>query len=597
MLLFLLVSIAPLSIVSMFSTRSAEELITNVVANQLENVARDKVALLQRWLSERKADLQVIAGSSILKSMDPSQMGHYLRLVGINYQVYEGFVVATGEGLPVFDSSGKQPSCAQEEWFRQAAAGKLYLSHISLESKGKGSVFHISAPITGEDGKVKGVVCATVGTGAILSEVLEVSLGKTGESYIVDKEGTFLAHKEPGRILSESIAQSEGFKNIFAPGKRKRIYTDYRGIEVLGTSQSVPDTDWFLVVEQDRDEAFESVDRLKRYVYAVIAFAICGVVFFAWLLTFYIVVPIKRLGRAARALGKGEFEGALTRTERTDEIGALYSAFCDMANRLQARHESLQERVVSTEAELKESDERLKKTEEAAARSERLAALGRLASGVTHEIRTPLTSLKLFLQSVQGEIKIPPEYEEDFQLAMKQIKRIEATINRFLDFAKPRKPVFATVDVAHLIDESLAVVEPRATQQEITVSREISNNLPKISGDRIQLTEALLNLMVNALESMPGRGKLTIAASEVRCELGSKTQRCVRIDVSDTGVGIDKENVEKIFDPFFTTKASGTGLGLPIVRSTMQEHGGEVKVDSKPGAGTTFSVFLPAMTE
>jgi signal transduction histidine kinase len=577
--------------------RTAEELITNVVANQLENVARDKVSLLQRWLSERKADLQVIAGSSILKSMDSSQIASYLQLVDMKYKVYKEFVVATREGLPIFDSSGKQQDCAGEEWFRQAAEGKLYLSAISFEPEGKESVFRISAPIVDEDSKVKGVVCATVGTGTILSKVLEVSLGKTGESYLVDKEGTFLAHKEPKRILSENIAQSESFKNIFARGQQKKIYTDYRGIEVLGASESVPDTDWYLVVEQDRDEAFESADRLKRYVYAVIAFTICGVVFFAWLFTFYVVRPIKRLGKAARTLGKGEFGGAPIKTERTDEIGALYSAFCDMANQLQARHESLKERVASTEAELKESDVKLKKTEEAAARAEQLAALGRLASGVTHEIRTPLTSLKLFLQSVQGEIKIPPEYEEDFQLAMKQIKRIEMTINRFLDFAKPQEPIFSTIDVAQLIDESLIVVQPRAAQQEIAVDKKIDSNLPKISGDKKQLGEALLNLMVNALEAMSSKGRLTVAAFAVRCELNGKTQQCVRIDVSDTGIGIDKENIEKVFDPFFTTKASGTGLGLPIVRSTVQRHSGEVKVESKSGVGTTFSVFLPATIE
>jgi signal transduction histidine kinase len=595
MLLFLLVSVVPLSVVGAFSTRTAEELITNVVANQLENVARDKVSLLQRWLSERKADLQVIVGSSILKSMDPSQIASYLQLVGVKYQVYKEFVVATREGVPVFDSSGKQQNRAKEEWFAQAAQGKLYLSPISLEPEGKESVFRISASVIDEDGKVKGVVCAAVGTGAILSKVLEVSLGRTGESYLVDKEGTFLAHKEPGRILSDSIAQSESFKNIFARGQHKKIYTDYRGIEVLGTSQGVPDTDWYLVVEQDRDEAFESVDRLKRYVYAVIAFTICGVVFFAWLFTFYVVRPIKRLGRAARALGNGKFDSVLIRTERTDEIGALYSAFREMANQLHARHESLKEKVASTEAELKESDVKLKKTEEAAARAEQLAALGRLASGVTHEIRTPLTSLKLFLQSVQGEIKNSPEYEEDFHLAMQQIKRIESTINRFLNFAKPQEPIFSTIDVARLIDESLLVVRPRAAQQEIAVDKKIDSNLPNVSGDKKQLGEALLNLMVNALEAMPSRGRLTVAVFAVRCELNDKTQQCVRIDVSDTGIGIDKENIERVFDPFFTTKASGTGLGLPIVLGTVQKHGGEVKVDSKPGVGTTFSVFLPAI--
>jgi signal transduction histidine kinase len=597
MLLLLAVSVVPLSIVSAFSLRTAGQLVADMVTRQLENVADDKVTLLQKWISERKADLQVIAGSSVLRSLDPSQMGHYLQLVGINYQVYEGFVVATAEGVPVFDSSGKQQDCAREEWFRQAAAGKLYLSPISLESEGKESVFRISAPITGEAGEVKGVVCATVGTGAILSEVFRVSLGKTGELYIVDKEGTFLAHKEPRRILRESIAQSGSFRNIFAPERSSKAYTDYRGVKVLGTSRRVPDSDWYLVVEQDEEEAYEGVATLKRYAYILIAFSICGAVILTWLLTFYVVAPIRKLSKVADALAKGKFDSAPVRTRRTDEIGTLYSAFGNMASQLRARQNSLEQKVASTEAELKESDTRLKQTEEAAARSERFAALGRLASGVTHEIRTPLTSLKLFLQSVRGEIEISPEYKEDFQLAMDQIKRIEATINRFLDFAKPQEPIFSSIDVAQLIDESLLIVRPRASQQEVTVEREIDNNLPRIRGDRKQLQDVLLNLVVNAFDAMPNRSRLTIRASAVRAELNGKMKQCVRLAVSDTGRGIEEENIERIFDPFFTTKASGTGLGLPIVRTTVQKHGGEVKVESTPGKGTTLSVFLPAIVE
>jgi signal transduction histidine kinase len=201
------------------------------------------------------------------------------------------------------------------------------------------------------------------------------------------------------------------------------------------------------------------------------------------------------------------------------------------------------------------------------------------------------------LESVQAEIEISPEHEEDMQIAMNQIKRIEATINRFLNFAKPQEPVFSTIEVPRFIEDTLLVVKPKANQQQTYVSVLLANELPKIKGDKKQLGEVLLNLMVNALEAMTSRGKLTVFAIADRCEINGEQRDCVRIDVSDTGPGIDEENISRLFDPFFTTKASGTGLGLSIVSSTVRAHGGKVKVESTIGEGTTFSIFLPTVEQ
>jgi two-component system, NtrC family, sensor kinase len=594
-ILFLLVALIPLGIVGAFSIKTAEDIITNMVSNELENVATDKAALLERWLSERRVDLQVVAGSSILKQMDAEQITPYLKLVQEKYGVYEGFVVISSEGAVVVDSWGGHVHNTEEPWYEETMAGKPYLSPIFFNPDSKQSVFRVSAPVVGDAGTVKGVVCAAVGTRTILSIILRVQLGQTGECYLVNGSGTFLAHKEPRRILTENIAQSGSFKKIFGSPDHGKIYDDYRGIEVLGASRRVADTDWYLVVEQDRDEAFRSADGLKRYVYLVLAFSACGAMVVALLLSFYIAQPIRTLSEAANALAGGEFQAAAVKTDRTDEIGSLYHAFQHMANRLQERQIGLKEKADLTQEELRQTDVKLKKTELAAARSEQLAALGRLAAGVTHEIRTPLTSLKLFLESVRGEIEISPEYQEDFHIAMHQVKRIETTINRFLDYARPQEPIFSTIDTAQLIEDALLLVKPKANHQQVALQVMVDDNLPKIRGDKKQLGDVLLNLMVNALEAMTSHGRLIVSAMPDRCERDGKLRACVRIDVCDTGPGIKTENISKLFDPFFTTKASGSGLGLSIVQSTVGRHGGAVKVQSAEGEGTTFSVFLPSI--
>lgn len=595
-LVFLLVSLVPLGTVSIFSVRTANSVIESIVQNQLENVADEKQALLERWITERKADLEVLAGSSAVKEMNPAEVAPYFELVRDQYGVYTRFVIADRDAKVIYDSGGpSDASFESEPWYRRAIDGRPYMSEIELAAAGEQSVFRLSTPIRGPDDRVQGVLCAAVSTEAIVASVLRVELGESGECYLVDNTGTFLAHQDSRRILNENIAQSGSFKHIFDRADGQPIYTDYRGIQVLGAARSLKGIDWHVVVEQDRDEAFGPADRLHDNIWIVIVVTVVGAMGFSTLLAWYVASPIRALSEAAHTLARGDFQHALlgAQTTRRDEIGALYAAFGDMAGQLQDRHSSLETRVGLTEEELKRVEAELKGTLEAAARSERLAALGRLASGVAHEIRTPLTSLKLFLQSVQDEIAISAEQSEDYRIGMRQVARIENTINHFLDFARPQEPVLADLDFGHLVEEVLEVIRPRANQQQVDVRESIDGELPRVQGDARQLGEVLINLAVNALDAMPEGGRLTISISAETSQQDPSRPAWVRIDVSDTGPGIEPEDLERLFEPFFTTKAAGSGLGLAIIKGTVERHAGTVHVDTRPGDGTTFSVRLP----
>ncbi|MHB8901120.1 MAG: cache domain-containing protein, partial [Thermoguttaceae bacterium] len=448
-LVFLLVSLIPLGIVSVAALRTADRVINEIVTSELENVAAEKQELLQRWIGERKADLAVVSGSAAVGSMDTSQIGPYLLLVQKEYGVYDRFSVADLEGREVYDTQPSGSNGYQDEvWFRQALERGSYMSEVRLGPNGRDSVFLISVLVSGKSRQPAGVLCAAVGTRAILSGVLSVSLGQSGECYLVDRKGTFLAHKEPRRIFRENIAQSESFAFMQGNHQPGTVYTDYRGIEVLGASRKVAGTEWYLVVEQDRDEAFTGAMRLRRTIYLLIAATVAGVAGLSWLLAFYLAAPIRALSHAADGVARGDYEAAFqeARTTRRDESGALNVTFQNMAGQLKDPQVQLETRMGLTEAELHKVEAELKGTLEAAARSERLAAVGRLAAGVAHEIRTPLTSLKLFLPAVQEEIAVSAEQHEDYQIAMRQVGRIETTIKHFLDFARPREPVFGPLD-------------------------------------------------------------------------------------------------------------------------------------------------------
>jgi two-component system, NtrC family, sensor kinase len=595
MLLFLVLALAPLAGIGWFSIKTTEHLVVSMMIRQLENVAADKVAILERWLDERRADLMVMAGTSLVKSMDPEQMAPYLDLIREKYGVYrELAVVSATDGL-VFRSRSDPPPAGKRQKEDYVVRGSLYISDITYEPEEMESAFRIAAPVYNDDGTIAGTIYGSVGTSKIIVFILNVSLGETGESYLVDQEGRFLAHKEPRRILTENISRSESFKNIFEQRDRKKAYLDYRGIAVFGTFRKVSGTDWHVVVEQDRDEAFESADTLKRIIYLTLLLCIASALAMTWIISWHIVSPIRALSRYSEVIADAQFDKPLHALARTDEIGMLFQSFEKMSRKLKERQNRLEHTVGLREAELKETDMVLQKTRLVAERSEKFAAMGRMGAAVAHEIRTPLTSLKLFLESVEAEIGVSEEYAADFSMAMQQITRIETTINRFLDFIRPKDPVFQEIDVAALLAEVISIVRPLVNRHECAMEARINDLLPAITGDRKLLADALINLFVNAVEAMPEHGVLTVAACVNQFEDADGRVKipCVRIEIGDTGCGIADDQLEFLFEPFYTTKASGTGLGLPLAVTTIRHHGGVIRVSSTLGQGTTFSIFLP----
>ncbi|WP_419660926.1 cache modulated two component system sensor histidine kinase [Desulfosarcina variabilis str. Montpellier] len=593
-LLFLTLAIGPLIVIGAFSIESTETLIKSLVLRQLESVAADKSAILERWLEERKQDLRVIAGTSILRTMDPSVIAPYLDIIRKHYGVYKHMTVVSADNAVVVSTSGIH-STVDFSRMHLDAQDALFLSKITYLAQAQESIFHIAAPVRDEARRI-GTVVGTVSTNSIINTILRVALGNTGECYLVDKDGRFLVHKEPHRILSENISQSASFKNIFGSRDRTETYLDYRNIEVLGTSRKVGGTDWTIVVEQDREEAFQSVQKLKNLVYLTLLLAASSALVLTWVISYHVVRPIRLLSRSAQALATPGAVIPFThedRASRQDEIGILCRAFADMALKIQERQHRLEHQFNLKEAELKKTDHTLKQFQLIAERSEKFAALGRLGAAVAHEIRTPLTSLKLFLESVEDEIEISPEYTEDFTVAMGQIARIEAAINRLLEFTKPKDLFFSLLNVDRLVTDVVSIIKPLANKQECTIAMDIQNDLPRINADKKLIEEALINLLINSLEAMPVHGQITVSATRGEGDTDIPIGPCIRIDITDTGQGIAAEHSDLIFDPFFTTKAAGTGLGLPMVLNTINRHGGEIQVRRRQAGGTVFSLFLP----
>ena len=220
-------------------------------------------------------------------------------------------------------------------------------------------------------------------------------------------------------------------------------------------------------------------------------------------------------------------------------------------------------------------------------RSERLASLGRLAAGVAHEIRNPLSSIRGFAQFFQNRFKGQEKELEYASIMVREVDRLNRVITELLDFARPKEPYREPHSLATILEHSLKVLETDINRKNVAVEKEFEPNLPSILADRDQISQALFNLLLNSLESIDGKGKIRISLKKGR------DPSCLEIAIADTGRGIPPEDLGKIFEPFFSTKRKGTGLGLAIVHQIVESHGGEIEVDSREGMGTTFRMTLP----
>jgi two-component system sensor histidine kinase AtoS len=215
-------------------------------------------------------------------------------------------------------------------------------------------------------------------------------------------------------------------------------------------------------------------------------------------------------------------------------------------------------------------------------RADRLAALGELTAGIAHEIRNPLTSIRGFLQYLQDCESIE-EWRHYGPLIIREVDSLNHIVGELLAFGRPRPPQVDSIDLGALVKETAFLARGRSDAQ---VGVQIEPGLPAIEGDREALKQAILNLVINAIQALPGGGHVEI-------ELAAAGAGELALRVRDDGVGIAPENLDKVFDPFFSTKASGTGLGLAMVHRIVDAHGGTIGIDSRPGAGTTVEMRLP----
>jgi signal transduction histidine kinase len=458
---------------------------------------------------------------------------------------------------------------AGQPFFTQLArAGGDFVGDVSLVGKDQEPVFHLARAMLSPQGVTVAMIVMEIKVEVVLTPLLHTGegLGTRGEAILIDREGRILASlKHPlsdGRRPKplQYRLQSQA-TDLALRGERGVVESlDYRGVPVLAAYrfiQLTPELGWGLVVKRDRDELLAPL-RGEMVRAAMLGLGGIAVI----LLTAVVVArrvarPVLALARAAEQVARGDLSVRAEVTTK-DEVGALARTFNDMVRRIQDWQEAM-------------------------VRQERLAALGQVTATVSHELRNPLSAIRIsffvIAQRLRGK---EPGLQPALDRIEESITRCEAIIGDLLAFNRnrpmERQPTELDPWLASLLDE----YEP---PPHVVLQRQLAA-AATLSLDRERFRRCMLNVLNNACQAMEGpAGRLTVASN---VESGR-----IAIRVSDTGCGIPADQLEKVFEPLFSTKSFGVGLGLPIITQIMAGHGGSVEVQSQSGQGTTFTLWLP----
>jgi len=392
------------------------------------------------------------------------------------------------------------------------------------------------------------------------------------------------------RLVSQTVdslrtAPLQSVQAVVATGSREVLLRDFEGERVYSVVRALrQDGEIVGAIEVAQTLAFVEAEKRQtreRYILSTALLAVAMTVLILWLVQRLVARPLDRLVTGVRALGSGELAHRIDKRVGPGELGVLAREFNDMADRLEAARGRIE----------REAEERLA-LERRLRETEKMAALGTLAAGLAHEIAAPLHVIR-----GRAEMLLKREHESgterNLRIISAQIERITHIVRNLLDYARRREPRMDTLSLDRLLDDLLEFLAAEINADRVTVQRTGSTDVA-VHGDADLLHQVFINLLLNALQALRGRED-----PQLRLHVQADTAAGVTIDVEDNAGGIDNNMLEAIFDPFVTTKAAetGTGLGLAVARSIVEEHGGHIEAFNSVRDGTRGAVFrvtLPA---
>ncbi len=315
-------------------------------------------------------------------------------------------------------------------------------------------------------------------------------------------------------------------------------------------------------------QARANISRTKRLLYGLMIFGPLIIISTAFYFFRNFTRSIQILTKATRKIREGVLSYRI-KNQLKDEFKELALSFNDMAGSLKEQQHKIQQ-------------------------AERLAAVGEIAAGLAHEVKNPLTGIKVSIEVLKSELYLAQEDKEIFLRIINEINRIETLLKNMLNYARPAQPNFTSVNIHNALDNTIKLAEYCHRQpdsislltKDIVFIKEFAEDLPEIIADPGHLHQVFLNLILNGIDAITEKGTITIKTTRGH-------DKSIQISISDTGKGIAPESLKAVFNPFFTTKSKGSGLGLAICKRLIEQQNGTIEVCNNQEGGATFTITLP----
>nr|NJM02351.1 two-component sensor histidine kinase [Desulfobacula sp.] len=521
----------------------------NNTAASMSRIVSDHRNMIESFLVERKADLEFVTNAF---SYDEINRQQAIDTIFENLKKQSGAFIDLGlfdpQGIHVrysgkYELQGK--TYADEFWFKQVMQNGSYISDVFL---GYRRIPHFVVAVKHGSGEKTWVLRATIDTLYFDRMISQVRIGKTGEAYILNKEGISQSERRSSNIQVmdkdpefADLSKSEETIHTF-------IKADSAGIQYLYATTWLKDKEWMLVVRQEKKDAYRFLYTAAYINLVIMIIGLAVIIVVATFITDRILKQIEKLGREKKNLG----------------------------NQL--------------------------------IRAAQLAEIGEMAAGFAHEINNPLQIIKsehAMIESIleevsgkmdDGERQDIHEIEDSLSQIKLQVNRCSEITHAILRFGRKNEIRRQVLNPCRIIPEIVHMIEKKAEVNGIEIIQSFSEHTPEFMGDPSQFQQVMLNLFNNAMDAVTERHGAK--GGMLKIETGIKGEKSLTIKITDNGTGISEDNLAKIFSPFFTTKpvGKGTGLGLSVCYGIIESFGGTMEVKSEDKTGTAFIIILPAIT-
>ncbi len=571
------VALVPLLIASYQGYHCARQAVIDRAGNHLLSVLNSRKSMFLSWLEERKADIRSLSvifdyleNDSQIYQLDNSTILDrcriLLRKVHENNPSFETIVIFDREWNRLLSisqsdhSNWELPPSGFESELKESEDIMVGESHMHEDGR---IGTHIEYKVIDQKGAVAGYVLANLNLSTTITPILtnRAGLGKTGKEYLLfQAEDHFYIHSGYQNTIIEKNSDLSRILSTESPTVME--YEDYRGTKVLGVSVRIPEIQCFIVVEIDQAEAFEWVYILRKRALLTVTLTLFIVIFIALNSSKHLSHPLLKLVEVSRKIAKGQHTERLVPFGES-EVQEGSEAFNKMLDELAASHQRM-------------------------VRVSSLAAVGEMSSSIVHEIRNPLSSVKLNFQALHNKFKKNSDYSDLAETSLKQLSRIDKMLSDLLNYGKPIDLKPSSLIFGNFLKEVLEIVRGAMEEKKIKVEIQDGLNNKPLIADPEQIRRALTNLLTNAIQASPLEGKIIISA-----DISPKEPDKIIISIRDNGPGIPDHIKEKLFRPFFTTRKDGTGLGLANVKKIVDFHGGNVTAENGEEKGAIFTIVLP----